>query len=94
MNLVEGEIQGAGLLDGAIEEDDRHRLQAEAARGHESLMPANHAAVGAAGEDGIDKTERLNRACERIQIGVVDTARVGRVRHQLVQRHVLHRQRA
>ena len=78
-DLVQGEVEQLGLFWRQVEEDIRYGFQSQLARRQQPLVSTDHYSVIVSGDDRVDEAELQDAAGERLELGVADTARVGRV---------------
>ncbi len=91
-DLVEPEVEHAGLLQGHVEKDHRHSLVAEAPGGDEALVASDDGVVLASRQDRLHKAVLLHAPGQRLQLCIADLARVRWIGAQLVDRELLHGQ--
>ena len=91
-DLVQRDVEQAGVLRSQVEQDHGHRREAGTAGGDEPLVAGDDAPVGAPREHGVDDPERGDRAGQGRQLVLPDAARVARIRMQGIDRQLFHLQ--
>ena len=93
-DLVEAEVEDAGLLERDVEEDDGHGLVAEPSGREQALVAADDDVVLAASQHRLDEAVLLQAPGQRFELLVGDSPRVRRVGPQLVDWHFFNRHRS
>jgi hypothetical protein len=86
---VEGDPEKAGLLRAEVKPDDRHGLEADAARRDEALVAADDGVRVQPGEDGLDEAERPEAPGQGLELDLGDPAGVCGVGQEPVDRDLL-----
>ena len=87
-DLVQRDVEQAGILRGQVEQDHGHGREAGAAGGDEPLVAGDHAPVVAPGQHGVDQAKGVDRAAEGRQLGLSDAARIARIGMQIRDRQL------